>query len=44
MIQKVWIDEIELYRVYINGTLEATFSLYEEAALYLKKRTGPRTF
>ena len=38
MIHKVWIDEVELYRVYINGIHEATFSLYEEAALYLKKR------
>lgn len=40
MIERVWIDEIEFYRVYINGTLEATFSLYEEAALYLRRRSA----
>jgi hypothetical protein len=38
MIEKVWIDEHECFRVYINGTHEATFFYYEEAALYLKNR------
>lgn len=40
MIYKVWIDEIEFYRVYIGGNIEATFATYEEAAVYLRKRTA----
>lgn len=40
MIERVYIDEIECYRVFINGVLEATFTSYPEALLYLRRRTN----